>query len=125
MIETLIAYLYLVAGTIALAGYLPQLKNLLRAKSACHDISVKTWTIWSLEGLIALLYGLYCLKDMLFVIIAVTDLAFMLSIIVMVIHNRLVLFGPHEKFHSAATAYYKTVIRDCFISLSFIGKPKV
>mgnify|MGYP006277519317 CR=1 FL=1 len=104
--ETIIAYLYLCSGTLALAGYFPQLKTLFLTKRSPTDISLKTWTIWLAEGTIGLLYGIYCLEDLLFCLIVGTDCLFIMTIIGLVIHRRYVVYGQYDNFFGALCAYY-------------------
>lgn len=106
MLESIIAYLYLISGSIALAGYIPQLRVLWRAEQSPNEISVKTWTIWFAEGIIALLFGIICLQDMIFCFIVAVDILFMGTIITMVIYNRYVLFGNSRNFIDAFFTYY-------------------
>lgn len=106
MTEVLIANLYAACGLISILAYWPQINNLRICRDAQNEISIKTWTIWALEGGVALAYGLCCLKDFLFCALTTLDLVLVVTIIVMVMHNRYVRSGIAHSLGNAAFRYY-------------------
>jgi uncharacterized protein with PQ loop repeat len=104
--EVLIAQLYAVVGIISLIGYLPQIKLLIISKRAPTEISIKTWTLWTLENVVALAYGIFCLKDFLFCALTALDLICTSTIIILVMHNRYVKYGSQKNLLIAFVKYY-------------------
>ena len=106
MTEVMIANLYAACGLISILAYWPQINNLRICREAQNEISIKTWTIWALEGGVALAYGVFCLKDFLFCALTMLDLVLVVTIIVMVMHNRYVRSGVAHSLSNAAIRYY-------------------
>lgn len=83
-----IEHLYTLVFFIGLAGYLPQIIQLIRSRSYAEGISLVTWGIWSSTWVISLLYGYLCLADARFCLVAATNLLGNLTIISIVYYNR-------------------------------------
>lgn len=70
-LENLVVLLYMMAPVLSSAGYLPQIRKLLRA--APHEvrgISIQAWLVWLANALIAVGYGVFRLHDPLFIVVS-------------------------------------------------------
>lgn len=104
--EIIVAQLYAIVGIISLFGYWPQIKLLLVSKRAPTEISIKTWTLWTLENVVALSYGIFCLNDLIFCLLTGLDLFLTSTIIALVMHNRYVKYGRQRNIAWAFIKYY-------------------
>ena len=104
--DIFIAQLYAIVGIISLVGYWPQIKLLLVSKRAPTEISIKTWTLWTLENVVALSYGIFCLEDMIFCLLTGLDLLLTSTIIILVMHNRYVKYGRQKNLILPFVRYY-------------------
>ena len=105
-IGLIVSYLYATSGLIAIFGYLPQIKVLIKGNKSPTEISINTLSIWVLEGLIALGYGVLCLKDLFFSLYTILDVSCLCAILILVIYNRYVKFGNCHNLFSAFCQYY-------------------
>ena len=106
MFEIIVIQLYAISGFISIAAYWPQIKLLFKAENAATEISIKTWTIWTIENFIALLYGIVALEDLIFCVLIGLDVICMITIVSLVIHNRYVVFGNSPNLFSAFILHY-------------------
>lgn len=86
--ESVLPFLYSLVAIIGAAGYIPQIVSLIQTRDPSYNISISTWLIWSSSWVISLLYGIVCLSDLLFCIIATVNLTGCLSVLLLVVHNR-------------------------------------
>ena len=84
----IISSLYAVVFFIGLAGYLPQIINLIKDQSSTKGISLLTWFIWSSSWLISLAYAYLCLEDLKFTLVAAMNLLGHMAVIALVIRGR-------------------------------------
>jgi len=61
--ETIITYLYAVAGAVAIALYAPQIIKYTVHKNKRSGISLLTWGGFTATGIIEVLYGITVVKD--------------------------------------------------------------
>lgn len=70
-VEQVVVFLYALAPVLSSAGYLPQIRKLLRAKPhEVRGISTHAWFIWLANALIAVAYGVIRLHDPLFIVVS-------------------------------------------------------
>jgi len=63
---TLISFLYVGTGIVAVVGYLPTIKDLLHKKQSAN---IHSYMIWSAVSLITFLYALLVISDLLLEIV--------------------------------------------------------
>ncbi|MBU6234498.1 MAG: hypothetical protein KGQ41_01525 [Alphaproteobacteria bacterium] len=73
---------------VSLAGYLPQIVALIKAKSPHDNISLQSWYTWVFTYCISLGYGLFHLHDTLFIVNTAFGLTAILAVIGLVSYNR-------------------------------------
>ena len=100
---TIITIAYIFMTGLSLYGYWPQIKLLLTSPGPAKDLSLQTWSIWALEGVVGLAYGIYHLEDAVFIAVAAADVLLMAVIAALLLCKR-----------------YMSVLQDRSI-LSFIG----
>ena len=61
--ENSLVFAYMGIGLLSLLAYLPQIRKLFKSKNGASDISIETWSVWSLDAVISLLYAIFILKD--------------------------------------------------------------
>jgi hypothetical protein len=74
MYETLLnilAVAYLSTGIIAVIGFWPTIKDLYHKK---HSANITTYILWTFVSVIGVLYGLFILKDLLYIIVSMLNL---------------------------------------------------
>ncbi|MFN8672292.1 MAG: hypothetical protein U0457_09475 [Candidatus Sericytochromatia bacterium] len=81
----LITLSYGITGIIGLIAYLPTLKDLYLHKKQSANIS--SYILWTATGGISFLYGIFILKDFLF--IAVSGLNFLACLVVLILSIKL------------------------------------
>jgi len=91
--EQIFVYLYPVVTVGSLAGYLPQILKLARANSADDKIALQSWLTWIGTYIISLGYGLFHLKDPMFVTTTCISMASMVVVVCLVLYNRHVRFA--------------------------------
>lgn len=67
---TVITTLYAGNSLITLLAYLPQIKKLLWSKSKPVNFSFLSWTMWTYSGLIATMYAIFIVSDMLLMLVS-------------------------------------------------------
>lgn len=70
-VEHIAVFLYALAPLFSSAGYLPQIRKVLRA--APHElrgISIHAWSVWLFNALIAVSYGVVKIRDPLFITVS-------------------------------------------------------
>lgn len=86
--EKLFVILYPCVALISVAGYLPQIVKLVRAKGRVDGISLRSWLMWIATSCISLGYGIFHLQDLMFSLTVAASLAAMLVVAYLVIRNR-------------------------------------
>lgn len=81
LINDLFTFLYPVVPMVGMAGYVPQIVALIRAKRIPQSISLSTWFAWTMTWLVSLGYGVFELQDSLFCMTASMNLMGHLAII--------------------------------------------
>ena len=67
LLLNLLSILYGLAGIINLLAYLPTVKDLFYKKPSAN---ISTYILWTTATLIAFLYGIFILKDMLYLLVS-------------------------------------------------------
>ncbi len=80
----IISFFYALAGTIAIVGYLPTIKDLYQKKPSAN---INSYILWTFCGGIGLLYATVVISDLLLEI--VTGLGFLSCAIILVLALRL------------------------------------
>ena len=106
MLKVLFSYLYPFVGLISVIAYMPQIKSLIKAKASPVNISIKSWLLWILGAAISLGYGLFCLEDLMFILITTLSLFLMLFIITLIIYMRYVVYGECKNIFCALLEYF-------------------
>jgi len=91
--EQIFVYLYPVVTVGSLAGYLPQIIKLARANSADDKIALQSWLTWIGTYVISLGYGVFHLKDTMFVATTCISMVSMIVVVCLVLYNRHVRFA--------------------------------
>jgi hypothetical protein len=87
-VEALFVKLYPLVAFLSLSGYVPQLIKLVRAKIPTDGIALQSWLTWILNNSISLGYGVFHLRDKLFITTVCTSLTSMCAVVGMVVYNR-------------------------------------
>ncbi|OYT34454.1 MAG: hypothetical protein B6U87_02000 [Candidatus Aenigmarchaeota archaeon ex4484_52] len=84
LILTIISFLYAGTGIIAIIGYLPTIKDLLRRKESAN---IHSYIVWTLCGCVSFLYALLVISDLL--LESVVGLNFAFCAIILILASRL------------------------------------
>ena len=103
-------FLYPAVALISSTAYFPQIKSLIYAKTACHSISIKSWVLWIVSGLIALGYASFSVGDALLVAATMFNVVLCTVVLGLVIHNRYVRFGDSQDVVQAGIQAMAAVI---------------
>ena len=95
--SSLVIWLYGITGAIEIAAYTPQVVKLVRVKERGDEISVGMWGLWFLASIIAMFYGVFHLKDVLFSLFSGAHVLGCGLIILLTIYNRNLRFGKIEQ----------------------------
>ena len=79
---------YTIIGVISLVAYLPQIMTLWRSNSSSKDISLQTWSIWSLNALVSMFYAVFVLQDLIASLVFGVDFLGALCILWLATMNR-------------------------------------
>lgn len=60
---SIIDFLYSISGIVLILFYMPQIISVLRSKSGAQDVSITSYTVWTMCMVCSLLYGIYTLND--------------------------------------------------------------
>jgi hypothetical protein len=91
--EQVFAFLYPLVALISGAAYLPQIVSLWKLENRAEDISLSSWCIWLASALISFGYGIFCLKDPRFCLVAALSVVMISLVVGLIMHNRYVRFG--------------------------------
>lgn len=80
LITTIITFLYAGTGVIAIIGYIPTIKDLLRGKESAN---IHSYTVWTFTSSISFLYALLVISDLLLEIIVGLNLVFCAIILIL------------------------------------------
>jgi uncharacterized protein with PQ loop repeat len=94
--ETLFVKLYPLVAVLALCGYIPQVIKLLRAKSRHDGMAIQSWLTWILNSTISLGYGIFHLKDALFITTVSITLISMITVVGLLVYNRYFRFRERD-----------------------------
>lgn len=81
-------YIYPLVTIISVIGYLPQIKTLITTRTNCADIALSSWTLWLVSSAISVGYGVFYLKDTMFIITCAANLCLVGTVIALVIYRR-------------------------------------
>lgn len=70
----LIKVLYSLSGLIVVASYIPQIYKLIKDINNAAGLSIYTWFGWSTTSIISVIYGVYVLKDPLFLYFSIANM---------------------------------------------------
>lgn len=87
-IKGLIITAYTVMGLISLLGYIPQIHTLIISTGLSKGVSIKTWTIWSLNQFTASIYAMTILHDPRVILIFGLSFLGNITILTLTIYNR-------------------------------------
>ena len=59
----IVSALYAVFGVVLVAAYFPQLLSVWRSRTGAADVSLGTWSIWSVSATVSLLYAAFVSRD--------------------------------------------------------------
>lgn len=96
LMEHIFITLYPLVAVVSLIGYAPQILKLIRAKTPEDGISLSSWWTWVFTYVISLGYGIFHLKDALFIINTAFGLIAILAVIGLVVYNRHIRFAKTE-----------------------------
>jgi uncharacterized protein with PQ loop repeat len=84
----IISLLYATVPAVIFFGYIPQIAQLIRAKTDCRDISLLAWMMWDYVLIVSILYGVYILHDLKFIIASVLNCACVNALIAITLYKR-------------------------------------
>lgn len=87
MVGSVFFYLYPFVVFMSVIGYLPQLRNLIYARTKPDNISIYTWYIWCFTGLLTLGYAIFHIKDMMFIISSGLGALLILATTILIYYN--------------------------------------
>lgn len=87
--EQIISHLYAIVFLIGLAGYVPQIFALVKNDTDTKSISLLTWWVWLSSWIISLLYGVLCLSDIKFCIVASINIAGHITVMALIYYKRM------------------------------------
>ena len=73
---------------ISVMGYLPQIKALITTHTNCADIALSSWALWFISSAISVGYGLFYLKDTMFIVTCGMNLLLVGTVIALVVYRR-------------------------------------
>jgi uncharacterized protein with PQ loop repeat len=85
--EEIIRYLYPAVTLVSIMGYIPQIYKLVIATRRPQNIALSSWSIWCVSSLVALLYGIYCLHDTVFIAMAFLGFAATVLTTILIVYN--------------------------------------
>ncbi len=77
---TIIAFLYTITGTIAMLGYIPTIKDLLKGTASAN---IHSYIIWAFSSFISFLYVLLVVPDLLLEIMNGLNFIFCTTILIL------------------------------------------
>jgi hypothetical protein len=84
----LFVYLYPLVTIISVLGYIPQIKSLIKTQSNCADIALSSWYLWTVSSLISIGYGLFHIKDVMFIITCTISFILIASVTALILYRR-------------------------------------
>ncbi len=87
MVGSFFVYLYPFVVFMSIVGYLPQLKSLIYAKTKPDNISIYTWYIWCLTGVLTLGYAIFHIRDIMFIISSGIGSVLILATTILIYYN--------------------------------------
>lgn len=84
----MIVFLYSTVVFVAAFGYIPQAITLIRNRTRCDDISIKSWVLWEYANIISLLYSVIELQDLRLSIVNGVNVFFITLILIITIYKR-------------------------------------
>ncbi len=87
--EALFSQLYPFVFLIGLAGFGPQIYQLMRNPASADSLSLSTWAIWALTWFISLGYGVTKLHDFMFCLTASVNFSAHMAIFLIIAYRRL------------------------------------
>ncbi len=100
--EEIAGLLYPLVAIISIVGYAPQIKTLLFATRRPQNLSLSSWVIWLVSGVISLLYGVYQLQDSVFIFTAAVNLFLLTFTTGLIVYNRYIRFEDVPLFFMPA-----------------------
>ncbi len=94
--EWLFVKLYPLVALLSFSGYVPQIIKLIRARTHHDGMALQTWLTFALTSLISLGYGIFHLKDGLFIATVSTTLVCVVSVVSLLVYNRYFRFRVRE-----------------------------
>ena len=88
MVEGIFIFLYPMVFLTSMAGYVPQIVNLLRVRTAAESMALSSWYIWLSASLISFGYGVTALHDFMFSMVAGFNALAQSVIIALVLYRR-------------------------------------
>lgn len=90
--EEIFVILYPLLTINTIIGYLPQIRQLVKADKPTDDISLSSWYMWIFGSVIALGYGLFHLQDFMFCVTTGVNLVLMVAVVALVLYNKHIRF---------------------------------
>jgi len=100
-LQTALILLFSGNALISLAAYLPQIYRLCIANTRAESISLSSWLMWFYTSVVGLLYGIFILKDALFIMVESVGLACVTTVLTLVVYNRYYRFPAKLKGKTA------------------------
>lgn len=85
--ENVFVILYPLLTINTIIGYLPQIRQLIKATKPTDDISLSSWYLWILGSVIALGYGVFHLQDFMFCLTTSVNMVLMIAVVALVLYN--------------------------------------
>ncbi len=84
----IISFLYSLVGVVGLVGFIPQIIKIIKAENDDSTVSISSWLLWSVTGLVSMLYGIIVVNDLLIIVITCINFVGCLLITILEIYNR-------------------------------------
>ena len=98
----LFLYLYPLLSFSCVMSYLPQIKAFVFAQQRPTTFAAAMWTIWVGECLVSLGYGIFQLKDTLFIILCSIEISMITIVLMLGLYNQHIRFEKNNKAVEAA-----------------------
>jgi uncharacterized protein with PQ loop repeat len=81
--------LYTLAGIMVLVGYVPQAVSVWKSRTGARDISLSTWSLWTLTSGVGAIYASLVVGDLPYLALCIGNVAGCAAVVTLIILRRL------------------------------------
>ena len=81
--------LYALAGIVVLAGYVPQAVSVWKSRTGARDISLPTWSLWTLTSSVGAIYASFVVRDLPYLALCLGNVTGCAAVVALIILRRL------------------------------------